>query len=102
MRSAAISVRVAPNLKESLEATAKREGRSLASYVERLLTRHEMMPEWILRDANPSNRAERGPHVSLSIAEGWPTASLPADHAEALGRQLIRAAEIARGLPPAE
>jgi hypothetical protein len=102
VKSAAISVRVAPELKESVEATAAREGRTLASYVERILARHEALPQWTLRDASPTHRAEHGPRVTLAVAEGWPAAVMTADHAEALGKQLIRAAEIARDLPPAE
>jgi hypothetical protein len=102
MKTAAISVRVNSDLKAAIEAAAKRDGRSLASYVERVLTLHEMPPQWGLRDANPMHRSEKGPGVALSIAEGWPTAVIPADHAEALGRQLIEAARIAKSLPPAE
>jgi hypothetical protein len=102
MRSAAISVRVGPEFKRALEASARREGRTLASYVERVLAIHESPPIWILRDAHPTNREETGPRVSLQIAEGWPAVSITADHAESLGRQLIEAAKIAKSLPAAE
>jgi len=102
MKSAAISVRVGPELKEDLEASAKREGRTLAAYVGRVLALHQMLPAWILRDAHPSHREGHGPRVTLPVAEGWPVASITADHAESLGRQLIEAAKIAKSLPPAE
>jgi hypothetical protein len=102
MKTAAISVRITSELKAGLEAEAKRDGRSLASYVERVLTLHQMLPQWLLRDANPTHREETGPRVTLPIAEGWPAASMAADQAEVLGRQLIEAARIAKSLPPAE
>lgn len=102
MKTAAISVRVSSDLKAEIEAAATREGRSLASYVERVLALHQMLPQWVLRDANPTHRKETGPRVSLPIAEGWPAVSMPANHAEDLGRQLIEAARIAKTLPPAE
>jgi hypothetical protein len=102
MKTAAISVRVSSDLKAEIEAAAKRDARSLASYVERVLTLYQMLPQWQLRDANPLHRKESGPSVSLSVAEGWPLAVISADHAEALGRQLIEAARIGKSLPPAE
>jgi hypothetical protein len=37
--------------------------------------------------------------VALPIAEGWPSAVLSAEHAEALGEQLISLAQIAREMP---
>jgi predicted DNA-binding protein len=40
VKTAAISLRVSPELKESLEQQATADGRSLASYVERVLTLH--------------------------------------------------------------
>ena len=39
-RTAAISLRVEPFLKEALDAAAKADERTMAQYVERLLTAH--------------------------------------------------------------
>ena len=39
-KTAAISVRVEPTLKDALEAAAKKDDRTLAQYVERVLTAH--------------------------------------------------------------
>ena len=102
VKTAAISVRVPPHLKEAIEQQATADGRSLASYVERVLTLHGQPPAWILRDVQPINRKKRGPAVNIPIAEGWPGALLDANHAEALGKQLIAAAQIAKKLPPAD
>ena len=102
MKSAAISVRVEPRLKGALEKEAKKEGRTLAAYVERVLALHQSLPNWILRDAQPFNRRDGGAFVSLPIAEGWPTAVMAADHAERLGEQLIASARLAKKIPPAE
>lgn len=40
VKSAAISVRVTENTKQAVEKAAEDDGRSVASYVERLLTAH--------------------------------------------------------------
>jgi hypothetical protein len=100
-KTAAIAVRIPPHLKEAIQQQAEADGRSLASYVERVLTLHGQPPVWILRDVQPINRKKSGPAVNLPIAEGWPTALLDASRAEALGKQLIAAAQIAKKLPPA-
>jgi predicted HicB family RNase H-like nuclease len=49
-RTAAISVRVEPALKEALEAAAKKDDRTLAQYVERVLIAH-LRSEGLLRAA---------------------------------------------------
>lgn len=101
-KTAAISIRVEPAFKEALEEEARKDGRTLASYVERVLALHHQMPAWKLRDCQPINRRKGGARVALPIAEGWPVAELTAAHAEALGEQLIGAAKIANKIPPAE
>lgn len=101
-KEAAISVRVDARLKAFLEQKAREEGRTLAAYVDRILQLLPQPPSWILRDAQPINRREGGPTVVLLIAEGWPSALMSADRAEALGKQLIGAAQLARKIPPAE
>ena len=101
-KDAAISVRVDARLKAFLEQKAREEGRTLAAYVARILQLHYQPPSWILRDAQPNNRREEGPTIVLPIAEGWPAAKMSADRAEALGKQLIGAAQLARKIPPAE
>jgi hypothetical protein len=102
VKNAMVSIRVAPEVKERLEKAAMLDGRSVASYVERLLdSLHQSLPRWILRDCYPIHRNDIGPRVVLSIAVGMPTAMLTADHAEALGKQLIAAAQMAEKLPPA-
>lgn len=40
VRTAAVSIRVEPSVKEALEKLAREDGRSLASYVERILLNH--------------------------------------------------------------
>jgi hypothetical protein len=101
-KDAAISVRIDARLKAFLEQKAREEGRTLAAYVHRILQLLHQLPSWILRDAQPINRREGGPSVVLLIAEGWPSAVMSADRAEALGKQLIGAAQLARKIPPAE
>lgn len=100
VKDAAISVRIDESLKRQLQRDADNDGRSLASYVERIMELHSRMPVWTLKDVQPVHWKKHGPRVALPIAEGWPTATLTAEHAEALGKQLIKAAEIARKLPP--
>lgn len=101
-KDAAISVRVDARLKAFLEQKAREEGRTLAAYVDRILQLLLQPPSWIMRDAQPINRREGGPSVVLRIAEGWPSYGMSADRAEALGKQLIGAAQLARKIPPAE
>ncbi|WEK03262.1 MAG: hypothetical protein P0Y65_13785 [Candidatus Devosia phytovorans] len=40
VRSAALSVRVEPAVKEQLEKAAKNDGRTLAAYIERIIVKH--------------------------------------------------------------
>jgi hypothetical protein len=40
VRSAAVSLRVEPDVKDALEAAARADGRTMAQYVERLLVSH--------------------------------------------------------------
>jgi hypothetical protein len=101
-KDAAISVRLDASLKAELEEEAAKDGRSLAAYVERVLRLHHVPPVWRLRDCQPLNRKGESPSVVLPIAEGWPLAELRAEAADDLGQQLIVAAQLARGLPPAE
>jgi hypothetical protein len=101
-KTAALSVRIDPALKSALEKHAVKDGRTLASYVERVLALHHQPPAWLLRDAQPIHRKPGGPRVSLSVAEGWPAAIVSVSTAKALGEQLIRAAQLAEKLPPAE
>ncbi|MGA7384167.1 MAG: hypothetical protein WBW81_05595 [Methylocella sp.] len=101
-KDAAISVRVDARFKAFLEQKAREEGRTLAAYVDRILQLLLQPPNWVLRDAQPINRRQGGPTVVLPIAEGWPSAGMSADQAEALGNQLIGAAQLARKIPPTE
>jgi hypothetical protein len=101
-KTATLSIRVDEGMKAELESRAEKDGRSLASYVERILARHHSLPAWQLRDPQPHHRKKVGPQVSLSIAEGWPVAVMSANNAQALGEQLIRVAQLAKKLPPAE
>jgi hypothetical protein len=57
-----------------------------------MTNRDDVLPKWILGNCRPLHRKEIGPRVVLSIAAGMPTAMLTADHAEALGTELIEAA----------
>jgi hypothetical protein len=102
LKDAAISVRVQADFKSFLEQKAREEGRALASYVARILQLHFLAPNWILKDPQPINRKKGGPSVLLGVAEGWPSSGLTADQAEALGKQLISVAQLARKIPPAE
>ena len=99
LKDAAISVRVQADLKAHLENRAQEDGRTLASYVARILSHHDQVPKWILVDPDPRNLRKIGPCVNLRIAEGWPTPLLTADQAEALGKQLVAAAQVARKIP---
>ena len=102
VRNAAISVRTDDEFKAELEKQASAEGRTLASYVERVLRLHHQMPVWKLSECQPLNRKKYGPHVVIPIAEGWPSAGLPAAKAEALGERLIEAAKLARKMAPSD
>jgi hypothetical protein len=89
-----LAIRVRQSNTRAVAASALRSAAIPArrsSSVERVLTLHQMLPQWLLRDANPTHRKKRAPRVSLPIAEGWPAVSMSADHAEDLGRQLIEA-----------
>lgn len=70
-KDAAISLRVEPVLKTALEQQAMKEGRALASYVERVLVLHSQLPNYLLRDCQPLSRKDKGPQVGLAVAEGW-------------------------------
>jgi hypothetical protein len=100
-KTAALAIRIDPKLKSMLEREAKKDGRSVASYVEHVLTQYRPSgpPKWILRDPQPHNFEKRGVAVSLAIAEGWPLAVMPADHAADLGKQLIECSKIAAQMP---
>jgi len=115
VKTAALALRIDPKLKTQLETEAEREGRSLASYVERILeTYHDLLraskenassskdarpPRWKLLDPRPHNFRKSGARVSLQIAEGMPLALLSADHAAELGKQLTECAKLAPKMP---
>ena len=96
IKEAALSLRIDGDLKEALQQQADAQGRSLASYVERALMVHGKIPLWTFDDPQPRHAKKEGPRVVLSVATGWPSAMLTAEHAERLGRELIGAAERAR------
>jgi hypothetical protein len=53
-------------------------------------------PIWML---NYPEVNQSGTTIELPVANGWPLASLPVDHAEMLGKQLLKAVAAAkRGL----
>lgn len=101
VKDAAISIRVEPALKSRLEAEASAAGLPLAAYAERALEVHSRPPKWQLHDPEVIHSAKAGTTVKLNVAEGWPVALLTIAHAEALGRQLTKAAEAAKKLPGA-
>ncbi len=101
-KTAAISLRVDTELKDKIEEEAKKQRRSIASFVEGVLISHVELPRWILADPQPIHREGDSPAVFLSVAEGWPGVVLPAEKAKALGEQLIATAKMATELPPAE
>ena len=99
-KDAAVSIRIESEFKAELEKQAAQEGRTLGSYIERVLRLHHQMPLWKLRDLQPANTKKEGPSVYLPIAEGWPGVTIAARRAEELGEQLIAMAKIARKMPP--
>jgi hypothetical protein len=100
IKDASLSLRIDGKLKEDLQQHAAAQGRTLASYIERALMVHGKIPFWMFEDPQPLHRKKGSPRVALSVAVGWPSAELTADHAERLGKELIKAAEIARKMPP--
>jgi hypothetical protein len=63
---------------------------------------NDALPQWRLRDCVPVNRVKHGPRVILPTMVGSPLAELTADHAEALAKELVEAAQKARRMPPVE
>ena len=99
--TAAISIRVDPNLKKKVEARAKQDGRSLASLVKRMLTMmvSDKPPQYVL-EPRPHNSKLGGPGVFMRIAEGMPGVFMSATAARLLAERLVRDAEAAKHLPP--
>jgi len=99
VKDAAISMRVEPELKARLEAAAAAEGISLAGFAERVLEVHSRggsLPTWMLIYPEVNHSAKTGTTIKLPVANGWPLALLPIEHAEMLGRQLLQAVDIAK------
>ena len=99
VRDAALSVRVTPELKASLEQAATNSGVSLASYVERALEVHSAIPKWTLADPEVFHSTKTGTTtIKLDVATGWPVALLEIKKAEDLGNRLLEAAKAAKRL----
>jgi hypothetical protein len=101
VKDAAISMRVEPSLKAQLEAAAAEAGMTLGAYAEQKLQVHSRLPVWSLIYPEVFHSERVGTTISLQVAEGWPVALLPIEHAEQLGRQLLKAVAIARHIPSA-
>ena len=106
VKTAALSIRVSPELKDVLDRLAGQAGLSVASYTERALKAHTdaaiagaALPKWILTDPEVVHTVAHGPRIKLAVAQGWPVAVLPREQAESLGKQLLHAAQVA-GITP--
>jgi len=89
VKDAAISVRVEPSLKESLEQEAARQRMTLAGYVEQILTVHSQPPSWALDCPEVAHTKKSGASIKLEVAAGWPVALLSPVHAEKLAMELL-------------
>jgi Ribbon-helix-helix protein, copG family len=99
VKDAAISIRVEQALKERLDAAAAAEGMTLAAFVERALEVHShggRLPTWMLIYPEVNHSAKTGTTIKLPVANGWPLALLPIEHAEMLGKQLLQAVDVAK------
>jgi hypothetical protein len=86
-------------LKARLEAAAAAEGMTLAAFVERTLEVHSRggsLPTWMLIYPEVNVSAKTGTTIKLPVANGWPLALLPIEHAEMLGKQLLQAVGVAK------
>jgi len=108
VKNAALSIRISPELKETLEKLALDAGASVAAFVERALEAHANMheagrerPAWILKDPEVTHGPLYGTRIKLAVATGMPVALLAPAAAEKLGQQLLDAAKIAAKLPKA-
>lgn len=99
VKNAALSIRIAPELKEQLEALADRAGISVASYVERSLKMQAAPPNWVLDRPELVHSILNGTVVKLDVAKGFPPALLAPEHAESLGRQLLHVVQVAAATP---
>jgi HicB family len=88
VKDAAISIRVEPSLKERLEAEAEKKGQTLAKYVEQALEVHSRPPRIVLKEPQITHSGRTGTRIVLDLADGWPVALLPLDHAEKLAKEL--------------
>lgn len=99
VKDAAISIRVESELKARLEAAASADGMTLATFVERALDQRAQrggLPTWMLIYPEVNVSAKTGTTIKLPVAEGWPLALLPVEHAEMLGKQLLQAVAAAK------
>lgn len=98
VKDAALSIRVAPELKERLEEEAARAGMTVATYAERALEVHSSPPRWQLKDPEVVHSPKTGVTIRLNVAEGWPVLLLTTARAEELSQQLAGAATTAKKL----
>jgi|SRR5580693_4780066 hypothetical protein len=99
VKNAALSIRIAPELKDQLEGLAANAGMSVASYAERALKLHAAPLQWVLSNPELTHSLMNGAQVKLPVAEGLPLAFLTPEHAAALGGQLLHAAQVASVTP---
>jgi hypothetical protein len=96
VKGAAISMRVDPALKAQLEAAAAQAGTTMAAFAERALEVHSRTPIWSLIYPEVFHSERVGTAIKLQVAEGWPVALLTPDHAEHLGKQLLKAVAVTK------
>jgi hypothetical protein len=100
-KASSISVRIDPELKARLEQMAAETKMTVAAFAERSLDLHSRggkLPTWMLIYPEIQHSERNGTTISLPIANGWPMALLPIDHAEMLGNQLLAAVKAAKRL----
>jgi hypothetical protein len=96
VKGAAISMRIEPSLKARLEAAASDAGMTLAAFAERALEVHSKGPTWSLIYPEVFHSERVGTTIKLQVAEGWPVALLNPEHAEQLGKQLLKAVAVVK------
>jgi hypothetical protein len=98
VKAAAISIRVAPELKARLEEEAAKAGSTVAAYVERALAVHSQPPNLELSDPEVVHTMKAGTCIKLNLAKGWPVALLSPERAERLAKELSSAVAAAKRL----
>ena len=96
VKNAALSIRVAPELKKRLEDKADESGITAARYAEKALDFYSGPPKFTFNEIEVVHGAKSGTRIKLNVADGMPLALLTPARAEEIGKQLIEAVQVAK------